>query len=94
MELDQVEQQGIGAVFEWCMSETLRMWKRQHNNAASAEQVWVNDIKTIASETRLLHGGGLRLRVTVETQKPWNTETYWFSWQRAGDSRYVLVAKV
>jgi hypothetical protein len=90
----QLHHKDIGEALEWSLHDSWHVWKRQHAPGLSTELAWTERVKKIHTEVDTLHAGRVRIRVTVEAQKPWQTEVYWYAFFHATPEKLLLQAKV
>lgn len=91
--ITEVTAETIGEALEWSYQDGWASWQKMHTPHMAKELAWTERVKKIQAITSIYHRGFIRITVKVEAQKPWESETFVYGWQKASDKVLILRAR-
>ena len=83
----------VGEAVEAAVGQSWAAWCAQHYPSTTREQAWAVNVKKVIAALEFLKAGRTRVLVTIKGQRPWESETYYYSFQNSSEGRMTLVGK-
>lgn len=93
METGKTMEASPGGSVDASIADAWRTWRAQYARNIPQEKVWCEHIKRLTAGCDVLQAGRVRITVKIEATRPWQSETYWYQWQRVEQNHYVLMAR-
>lgn len=83
----------VGGAVDECRPEALEAWRKQYAPAQSLESALLEECRRIICAATILTGGFMRVVVTVTARRPWQSDSYYYTYRLVGDGEYVRDGK-
>lgn len=90
---EEIRLSGMGAAVEYCQDDAWRTWKKQYAPNISHEAAWLDRVHLVHTEIDVQKAGRVRIKCIVQCRKPWESDTYWYSWGQVSPDELLLVTK-
>lgn len=83
----------VGGAVDECRPDALEAWRKQYAPAQSLEGALLEEVRRITCAATILTGGFMRVVVTVAARRPWQSDSYYYSYRLVGAGEYMRDGK-
>jgi hypothetical protein len=93
MNADQGLSVTVGGAVDESLPEAFEAWRKQYQPSESLESALLHHTLRRGCDLVLLSHGFLRLTVTITARRPWQSDSYFFTYRMVGMGEYIRDGK-